>query len=314
LFFSVALVAIVLVSSWPLFSGLAIRGENVPGKFYDRIVEIPQDQKSLSSYINQHALEGLYTLPHPGSDYGSFALENDDILIGQDLLSKQINQPFIYTSTSGGISKAALKRFNTCINNSDIQCLSDFPIQFILFRKDLPDSNGYLREWLSQKLKPVYVNPTYALYEMSPTTLTISPKEISYRKLSPTNYQFSINAETQNQELIFRQNYSAHWRLIESNTACEIAESSLPNLVCELKRWVSNVKKVVLNEFQFEGTHHECIYYANCWNISASGQSRLSQYTIIYFPQVYYQVCGLISLLVISILGIFAFRPSKVDQ
>lgn len=312
LFFSIALVVIVLVSSWPLFSGLAIRGENVPGKFYDRIVEIPQDQKSLSAYINQNSLEGFYTLPVPGADYGTFALKKEDVLIGQDLLSKQINQPFIYTATSGGISKAALERLNFCVNNGDLECLSDFPIQYVLFRNDLPNLDELLRDKVSGQYKQVYVNPTYSLYEVSPMTSIIGPEDISFERLSPTSYQLSISAAKQNQKLIFRQNFSNHWKIIEADKSiCEKTPWTFYGLACELKHWFSRAKKVALNQFQFEGTHHQCIGYANCWDIKVSSESRLFQYEVIYYPQIYYQICGLISLVMILIFNIIIFRSLK---
>jgi len=315
LFFVITIGAIVLVSSWPLFSGMAIRGENVPGKFYDRIVKIPQDQKALSSYINQHASEGFYILPIPGSDYGNFALENHDILVGQDLLSKQISQPFIYSSTSGGISKAAINRLNTCISDGDLQCLSDFPIQFILFRNDLPGMINPLHREISKAFRPVYRNPTYILYEITPATSIIGAKDVSLKKINPTNYQISISSLSQDQKIIFRQNYSPHWKIIETdNLMCNKNQEYLHNLVCEIDRWASDVKNVVLNRFKFESTHHECIYYANCWNIKASSEPRSYHYAIIYYPQIYYQLCGIISLLAISLLVIFSFKPSKVDQ
>jgi len=312
LFFSAALVAIALISSWPLFNGLAIRGENIPGKFYDRIAEIPQDQKSLSVYINQNSLEGLYTLPVPGADYGIFALKDEDVLIGQDLLSKQINQPFIYTATSGGISKAALERLNVCVNNGDLKCLSDFPIQYILFRNDLPNLNEFLRDKVSRQFKQVYVNSTYSLYEVSPLTPIIGPESISFERLSPTSYQFSLNPAEQNLKLIFRQNFSNHWKIIETEKSiCNIKPWTLYGSACEIERWYSKVKKVTLNQFQFENTHHQCIAYANCWDIKVTNESIVFQYEVIYYPQIYYQICGLISLIMFLILSFFSFRPLK---
>ncbi len=290
LLFVLIIIIITYFQSSLFFNGVAIKGENVEGKYYDRIIKIPDTYKEVSGYINSHNNQFSYVLAYPLSDYGRFQLDGD-LHFGQDFLSKNTNKPFIYLSESGSISSHSYYRLKTIIDNGEYEDLQLFPIEYVLLRNDIhctADCAIPHLEKLLEFYKPVVLNKDFTLLHNPNYRQVISGDITSYEIVNPTIYTFK--APNQAGKVFLSQSYNENWRLYRYDDFNPVLSWTItfnPFLKSE-------------NSDRIQKTHSQ-EGYANSWRLNETNPLG-SDYYLLYFPQVVYNF-----LLIISYLSIGSF-------
>ena len=95
--FSSVLLILMLLQSYPLFIGTAVRGEDIQGKYFDRIIHIPDEYQQVADLLNKRNDGTGYVLVLPSVQYGRYMLdaEKSEEYVGQDLFPKIIKKPFV---------------------------------------------------------------------------------------------------------------------------------------------------------------------------------------------------------------------------
>jgi len=328
-------ISFTVLQSWPLLSGIAVKGSNVDDRYYDRIIQIPENYKNISSFINKHAMVDAYVLTLPSISYGRYNLPNDDHLVGQDLLPKLIDAPFLYVSSSNGMSKRTYDLLNDIISNEQYERLKDFPIKYVLLRNDIcPKCQQASIMKLGKVADLVYQDSTFFLYQMKSYRPIVDSPNINYEKVSPVKYRVTFSNISKSNNLYFLQNFNENWKLFSSTNQiidCNYLKSS------ELEAKSCDDNKMTLLQLEdwkylwksplFESSHQAKLGYANGWVISPDEiKSKVpsSEYTInddgslnfiltIYYkPQIWYLLFGLLVVVsVIIFLCVLLFWYSK---
>jgi len=312
-----AVILFTALQAWPLFSGIAVKGSNINEQYYDRILQIPKNYKNISSFINQYTTVNEYVLTIPSVSYGHYVLPNDDHLIGQDLLPKLIDAPFLYVSSSGGMSKNTYNLLNEIISNEQYERLKDFPIKYVLLRNDIcPTCQQASMEKLGKVADLVYQDATFFLYQVKSYRPIVDAPKISYKKVSPIKYRVTFRNVSKPNDLYFLQSFNKNWKLFSSSnqvidcnnlkTSIQEAKSCDDNkmTLLQLEDW-----KYLWKPPLFESSHQVKLGYANGWFISPDEiKSKVSNsdytvnndgslnftLTIYYQPQIWYVLFGLL--------------------
>jgi len=329
------IISFTALQSWPLLSGIAVKGMNEDDRFYDRILQIPENYKNISSFINQHTTANEYVLTVPSIAYGHYILPNDDHLIGQDLLPKLIDAPFLYVSSSDAMSKKTYDLLNDIISNEQYERLKDFPIKYVLLRNDIcPACQQASIMKLGKAADLVYQDSTFFLYQMKSYRPIVDSPNINFEQVSPVKYRVTFSNVSKPNDLYFLQNFNENWKLFSGANQvidCNYLKRS------ELETKSCDDNKMTLLQFEdwkylwksplFESSHQAKLGYANGWVISPDvikSKVSNSDYTInddgslnftltIYFqPQIWYLLFGfLVIVSVIISLCVLLLRYSK---
>ena len=323
------------MQSWPLLTGIAVRGINVDDRYYDRIIQIPDDYKNISSFINQHSKDTEYVMTLPSITYGHYILPNDEHLIGQDLLPKLIDAPFLYISSSDAMSKKTYDLLNDIISNEQYERLKNFPIKYVLLRNDIcPSCKQASINKLDKVADLVYQNSTFFLYQMRKYRSVVDSPNVNYVKVNPVKYRVTFNNISEPNDLYLLQNFDKNWKLFSSPyhpRDCNYLKTSKPEAkVCSDDKMTllqAEDWKYLWKSPLFESSHQVKLGYANGWLISPSEiKSKLSNedYTInedgslnftlnIYYqPQIWYLFFGLITFVSATIYFFLFLRYQKV--
>lgn len=300
LLFALMIFTFTYFQSSLFFNGVAIKGENVEGKYYDRIIKIPDTYKEITSYINSHNIEFSYVLAYPLSDYGRYQLDGD-LHFGQDFLSKNTNKPFIYLSESGSISSNSYYRLKTIIDNGQYEDLTLFPIEYILLRKDIyctVDCTIPHLEKLLELYKPVVSNKDFTLLYNPNFRPLISGDIISYEIINPTAYTFKVASQTK--EVFLSQSYNENWKLYRYNDFNPFLG------------WTIRFNPFLRSENSelLQRTHSQEEGYGNSWRIKETSMEG-SKYYVLYYPQVVYNFLLLVCYVS---LGSFLYYLLGINQ
>jgi hypothetical protein len=274
---AVAIPTCILVLSFHLFDGTALRGKNISDKYVDRIYTVSRDEEELSNFLRNQKSYNQYVLPLPPIEYGLFTNSKADILSGQDPISKLVRHPFIYLSSTGGLAKNTHGQLSNIIEHADYSALQKFPIQYILLRKDIcSHCTPPNLDKLGAFTRPVFSNSTYKLLELHNSQPLISSTAAEFRRVNPVKYQILINSLSAETPLLFNQNFSNGWRLYVDDSPWK---HRLPSL--DVGSRVVNDETHLANElfsfsdvsflwrkYYFGSSHEEALGYANGWTIS----------------------------------------------
>lgn len=314
--FTVVMLAVILIQGFHIFSGTALIGENTSYSS-DRLIQVPQDYFALKQNVDVY--DGFnskkYILSIPPVAFGHFNLGNNKNHIGQDILPLIIKRPFAYESEYSSMLKNTHSRIKTALNTMDEDILNNFPIKYILFRNDLylDQNNLELRANLKKNLNLIYINPTFELYELQDSTEVITNgEELEIIKIHPAKFIVSsANNKDIDGTLDLMLNYHSDWLLIPYNTANNnlsffmLEELFYPYLA---------TTKAPSSKLKYG--------YANSWNTSPIGESRLvfntdknsdvlgetysnNSYILYFKTQAYlYSIIIVVSIYILVLLGV----------
>lgn len=324
--------AITLILAWPFFTGAAVKGENVDGKYYDRITHIPEAYSNVAGYINQNTAESSYVLPIPAIEYGHYFIDQSEHLIGQDMVAKITKAPFVYISQSGGMSTSTYEALKNILDSRQYDKFRNFPIRYVLLRKDIcPDCPIIPEASLAQISDIVYHDAMFSLYEMRNYRSIIDSPNVNYERVSPIKYRVHFKHVTEPQELALLQNFNKDWKVfLGSDATRENCQSNITNAFSNTVECINNVTLLEKNDWKylwepslFESSHQIKWGYANSWEISPEeirSNALNSDYsvnpdgslnftlTVYYQPEIGFLLSGVISLIsVATLLSILMF-------
>lgn len=315
-YFLVFVCIVIAIQSKPLLTGVAIHGENIPNKFFDRAITIPEDSKEIASHINSSG-ESIteYVLPIPAVEYGMYTLEKDELHLGQDLMAKITYLPFAYASYSNSMAKDTTDTLQNAILSEVPTQLNSFPIRYILLRNDV-GCTDCIKEadiQFQDKLVEVLRNNTFTLYENPAFSPIVSSKNSMYSAQSPIRFSAKLQEPAMKQSISLGLSYNSNWKVFETTRDnqydCDIArqvgsikECSSPLVFSPISDLVFLVKKPL-----FEETHELYEGYGNKWEINIDTLSNAPNptLTIFYLPQAWFQLFLLISSITSISMGIF---------
>lgn len=318
-----------LLQAWPFFSGIAVRGENVPGKYFDRVVHIPADYSELAQFINANGDSLSYVLPIPAVEYGHYRIDQGENLVGQDMLSKLIEMPFLYTSSSGGVSTNTYQSVKDILDRQEYGRLLKFPIEYVVIRTDI-DCSGcdYSEDKLAQISSLVFQNATFRLYLLNNYSTIIKGQNVKAYKVSPVQYAIQLKGVRADSEINFLQSYNENWRLFlvpRGDLGCDSSGG------CAHGRSIFKVSDFNLFSASQLGadSHKSKIGYENTWVLSKDEVELVAKNgevvknvdgsidfsaVLIYYPQLSYILAGLASLFAFLVLLMaIIFVPTKEE-
>lgn len=307
--FITILLGIITIQNIYFLNGIVFKGLNIENKFYDRVLFVPKDYQEVIRFLNSSSSIDKYILPIPSEEYGKYTYDGEVFNIGPDIISKFIHHPFIYISETTGINTKTYSLLKASVENQEYTTLNQFPIKYILLRKDLKCETCQIDEAkLSIYFKKVYSNNTFKLYEAKKYQPLIASKNSTYATSNPVTHTVTIKNVNKAQPLQLALSYNPHWKIfIEPNN-----ESDDANKTATLN--ISDIKYLFKKPI-FANTHSTFNSYGNEWQIDA--QTIKNNYAkdfytanpdgsvsvrlkIIYVPQLYYQLFVAISLITIT--------------
>ncbi len=262
------IVFFLLIASWPHFNGLALRGENIPGRYFDRVVSLPDDYVNAANFINNSNPEYIYI--SPSVDYGKYPL-GSDFFVGQDLFEKLIVAPVYSGQADTSIKKLTFDAFSEIRNN--IKLLNNFPISHVILRNDIKDDNQLFKESDLSKISAlVYENNTFKVYKVINNNPILN---VDFTKIG--NFFYIINKSESNQsKLNLLLSYDKGWVLIKNNSIKCILQL---DFFCEIFHKFNIFTNFIKNSSHSSSPIlHE--NYAMQWSID-----NYNSYYLFYYPQ-----------------------------
>lgn len=208
------LAAVVLAQSWPLFTGVAIRGENSDHS-YDRVVHISESYRELASFLNDDTRTYGSVVTVPSAEFGLFQFDKNDRFIGQDLLSKLVRLPFVRISENGSLPVSVYRELSL---RSPVS-FEKYPIRYYIFRNDIKDDSRDV-VMPPKSFELIFQNNFFRVYEnpMAPSLVqTENNFPITFQKISPVEYKISMKGVQGPEKILFHENYQADWALFPAS-------------------------------------------------------------------------------------------------
>ena len=305
--FVLILLLLSVVQVYPLYFGNAVRGENIEDKYYDRITNITPEYQQVSDFLNAQKGSLSYILTIPSVEYGVYKLDfqGKEHLVGQDLLPKIINKPFVYLSASSGIDVNASKQLYQAIKEENFDELKKFPIEFIILRKDIVcmDCPVLTKDKLDESLTKLLENKLFIVYKVNDffPFINVSKGKVSYKMLSPVMFKLKLDNITDKDELDLMLSFNKNWHIYITQ---------------------GEQKNYLFGESVFDNTHKTTNGYANSWVINTSyikkntnkdnyiinKDGTINFEAVIYYqPQNWYYFYAVISMLMFSTYLIIIF-------
>jgi len=209
------LLLVIIIQGFPLFSGVAITGENTTTST-DRIIFITKDYSEAIGFLNKNINPYGYTLPFPQDAFFSlYKLDSHETHLGQDLLPKLSINPFSYLSQGVGINSITYNKLLEIVNSSKWPNLKNFPIRYFIVRRDvvLEKTDAALSTRLASISKPVFKNKLFTIYSYSEGAPIIQSLNVQYKINSPVSYTLRFKNIKNDQKLFFNQSFNANWKL-----------------------------------------------------------------------------------------------------
>lgn len=275
--FPILLGMVVLIQGYLIFNGTAIIGENTSNSS-DRIVKIPVEYFEFSDYINKNTLPYGYIMPIPSVEFGHYRLEPHKRYIGQDILPKLTNLPFLYLSENTGISSDTYQGLSASLASEQVNKLSKFPIKYIVIRNDSNRTNNdnKIATKIAAEPESVYKNKLFTVYKTSDPSPLIQSKNATFKMINPIKYQISIKNLKNGQKLFFNQSFNPNWVLFSiTNKDQLICDRYFIHKVSGVKECKSENKFIEIEELSylfkksvFSSSHKSANGYENSWTIS----------------------------------------------
>jgi|GEM_PF-2347504 len=319
--FIVILSVCMIVQSYPLFFGQAVRGENKDGLYYDRIVSVSHEYQEVADVINARKGFG-YVLTLPSFEYGHYLLEGDKTghHTGQDILPKIIEHPFVYLSESSGIASATLLRLSAALKKTFRTEIQDFPIRFIIVRTDIDCAEcAHIREKDAGKfLEKILENAIFTVYEVKHQVSLIAAHDAAFRVVNPVRIDVQLRGVKEGDRLELLLSYSKHWKLFLNAPSERILCRESERVLAPSWRECASPQQFLKGDelaflFQepiFEESHEVSRGYANSWILDIEKERDIFKQagytqnddgtwdvvlTAYYKPQSWFYVFGVIS-------------------
>jgi len=341
--FFYVLLFLTLLQSYPMFTGSAIRGENIEGKYYDRIIHVTKEYKDVADFLNQQNNNFGYVLTLPTIEYGHYILDAQKVEnhVSQDLLPKFINRPFAYISSSTGIYKPTAVALYTAIQNKDYNGLRSFPIKYLILRNDITctDCLNLTEQEADNEFVRVFSNELFSIYEIKDFSQVINGQQITFKMINPVKFLAELeNVNNQNKinlMLSFNKNWKLYLNKIDEKIECDnnriIRYKDVMECTNSQQFLEGDELKYLFSKSIFNDNHSTVDTYANSWtidtdfirnnydpsyySINKDGTLNLSL-TIYYQPQTIYYLTWIISLssLILSVAVIIFIKVKKPFQ
>lgn len=297
---------VLIIQTYLMYTGIAIKGQQTPFST-DRILHITEDYQKLINTINSTDQYG-YILPLPGLEYTQYRLGENEVHLGQDLLSKVLKLPLAYVSPYGGITVQTYKKISQSIRTNNIEALQDTPILYVLVRNDIlrvKPKYAFIHS-VKETWKLEYSSDLFALYKNTKPLPIIYSENTSFKVISPIEFHISIKNIKDPQELFFFQSFNKNWELF-------------PRKVYSKNTFVKNYL-LIKEKPLFSDQHTITKGYANSWLLSdATIKQQLSSNSystnkdgsinidliLFYRPQIYFNFAVFISGVYVLLLGTF---------
>lgn len=273
------LIPITLFLGWNLINGSAVKGLTVVKKgnqYIDRVVSIPVEYKEVSDLLNGMPQDTSYVYSTPSFQYSHLNLGEEDIYIGQDILSKLIKHQFVFTSSdSSNITTLANEELQKVILEKDFESIRKFPIKYILYRKDVvcSDCEQISNEELIQAYNLIDENKLVSLYEIPDSSPVIDVPDVTFKKINATKYIVDFKNVSDTKDLKFLQSYNSKWKIyLNKNNSIDCldfvkyastSECVVPNSSLDFRD-----VKFLFSKSIFEESHSTLYGYANSWEVS----------------------------------------------
>jgi len=324
-----------LYQSTIFFNGKAIQGESIKGKYYDRIVYYSKDYQGAINFLNKDKSISTYVLPLPAIEYGNYSFDNGEHHVGQDLLPKMIDKPFVYLSLSNGMSVKSYRQLKKIIDRKNYKEVKNFPIKYIVLRKDITcaDCPNLSEKEIGNELKKVYQNKTFTIYKFDFYSPIISSQNSLFTVVNPIKYKIQLRNVSKPRALSLLSSFNKDWKIFITKKSSWECVSEVTHKSLNSKECVAGVKFFEGEELSylwkkpiFQGTHKLYNGYANTWTInsdyikenfnneyySTNKDGSINFQLIIYYkPQSWYYLFMLISLVTIVLLSAYLIRKNK---
>lgn len=286
------IVIFLSICSWPHFNGAALKGENVVGRYYDRISFIPQDYQTAANFINKNSENYVYIVPD--KDYAVFKIDHD-LFVGQDMFGKLLNSPVYYGGADSSINKYTYENFNQISRN--VNTILKFPISYIVFRNDILDKNKVEEFAIKNISKLVFSNNTFRIYKVNN-----SPKLIDAESIKIDTNLYRLSVEKKLVGVDYLNSFDEHWLLIKSDDLkkCTLSIDWFCNnylkfniILFMLKNDLSNFRPKITES------------YAMHWDVGSGN------YYLFYYPQLIFDILFLLFCTMFFSLIIYFLKNAK---
>jgi hypothetical protein len=281
--FSISL--LIVVPNIYLLNGIAVFGENVKDKFYDRVTYYSQSQQQLSDFFNRFTEGSGYILTIPSVQFGLYNIDKNETFIGQDILTKNITMSSLYlleskcTSQICSIYEKTNQQLLEALKSKDLTELNRFPIKYIVHRRDIncPGCFDISEKNLGKYLSKVFNNDLYTVYKMTAFTPIINAKKVSvlFTNSNPIRYDVELKNLKNKQDLNLLLSYNKDWKVYLGNKNNSI------NCNNGKVKYSTNISECVKPKIFFEGDELSYLWkkplfensqglengYANKWTI-----------------------------------------------
>jgi hypothetical protein len=214
--FIILIFVVIMLQSFYLINGEAITGEEIPGKYFDRIVHIGEDQREVIEFFNSRDNQQTYILISPSVNYGNFLIEEGERFVSQDILNKFVNIPFVYsTAHTSGLKLDVGDSIEHSIKSGNYEKLKTFPFQYILLRRDVTcsDCPTFNESELMNISQNVFENDLYTVFEIDKPSIIISGSTKEFKIHSPTRIDVSLKETTGRHSVNLLLSNDDHWQI-----------------------------------------------------------------------------------------------------
>lgn len=291
-FVSTVLVVTVL-QAYPLFTGLAIKGEN-SSTSRDRIVTFPEDYHEVANYLNSEGKEFGYVMTFPSLAFAAYSLGKGEQHAGQDLLPKLVLFPFAYTADDTGIAKASFDRIQRIIRTNDFKELRNFGVRYYVVRSDVRADVSVAEFFLKGTYRMVVRNKTFRVYEDEEAFKFVKADSAIVTNL--INYPLvDLSFNEVPREIMLFESYHSSWKLY-------------PKYDNELN---SGIISYFFKKPLVSAVHGPDRYNMNRWRLFPNKAKKLTGVTLVYWPQILFYILSLISAASLVMYGIFLLKNRK---
>ncbi|MFA5792119.1 MAG: hypothetical protein WC884_03745 [Candidatus Paceibacterota bacterium] len=314
------------------FNGTAIYGQNKEGSFYDRIVYISKDYQEVIKTINLDNGSFGFVLPLPPVEFGDYEFDKEEHHIGQDMLPKLINKPFVYTSQSTGISGLTMSTLYKSLVKKDYKSLSTFPIKYIILRRDVTcvSCTNPSEIELQDNFNLVLKNNTFSVYKNEAYSPIIDSANSVFKVINPVKYRVKMTNVTNKIPLGLMLSFNKNWKVYVTSPSKDFCNNNNIVTFGSSTQCLSNMRYFEGEELyynlatpSFDSSHFLVNGYANGWIIDPSYIKDVlgkNYYTknpdgsinfdliVFYKPQAGFYFFGIVSSLVFLSMGLYLFK------
>lgn len=271
------LVPIFIILNRYFFDGTVVYGQEIPGKYYDRIVQIPDDYTKVQEFF-RNKTGSFYIAPFPPIAYGNFLIDKSEHHVSQDLLPKLIKQPFVYADISNSMYTKTYKYIvNTILDSGAKELSESTPISYYIVRNDISCSSCVFPKDLDNSTFFVkeLENNTFKIFQAKSSKKLVETDSgsVGFTVINPTKIllRISPNGSTDSKTLTFFNSYSRYWGLyqITDKEAAEISQgtefTSALLFFSKYKNMVYPDESQIFNKWIVEASDNDQYFIIDYW-------------------------------------------------